>query len=225
MSFILRKYLSNILAIESSTSQCSVALRTPNSISERKIDAIGTHSSAIFTQIDDLLCQNGLTLSDIQAIIVARGPGSYTGLRVAVSAIKGLLFGRDIIFYSANTLASFAASISVTNEILRVHSIIDARRKHIYWQKFEVSEQKITPINEHCIIEIESIYSKIKPGDYIIGTGLERLNPSEMINVTMLTIEHTGAKGLFRVFEYADQSLIKLEKIQDFEPVYVTSEV
>lgn len=219
------KNLSIILAVESSTSQCSVAIRTTTSVSEKKIDAIGTHSSAIFTQIKDLLDQNGLTLSEIQTIIVGRGPGSYTGLRVAISAIKGLVFGRDVKFYSANTLASFAASIPVNNETITVHSIIDARRKHLYWQKFQVNDQNITPLNEECIIEIDSIYEEIHPGDYIIGTGHHRLNAYDLTSVNRLTIEHTGAAGLIRLLDNNNELLIKSENIQNFEPVYVTSEV
>jgi tRNA threonylcarbamoyladenosine biosynthesis protein TsaB len=220
----LEKPVSIILAIESSTSQCSVALKTGTGTFEKKADAIGTHSSAIFTQIQDILLESGFTLDDIQAVIVGRGPGSYTGLRVAVSAIKGLIFGRNILFYSANTLASFAASLPVGKEFITIHSVIDARRKHLYWQKFEVNIDQILPVNDHCIIEIESIYEEISPGDVIVGTGLQRLDASRMEKVTLFPIEHTGASALIRLMDIADVSIIKPENIQEFEPVYVTSE-
>jgi tRNA threonylcarbamoyladenosine biosynthesis protein TsaB len=214
----------NILSIESSTAQCSVALRVQSQSYERKVNAIGTHSSAIFTQIQDVLSEAGINLSDVNSVIVGRGPGSYTGLRVAVSAVKGLLFGRDVEFYSANTLASFAACIPASQSKIRVHSIIDARRKHLYWQPFYCSIDSIIPENEPVIIEIEVFYDKIGSGDMIIGTGIERLDESRLKQVSVLPIDQTSAIGLIRLMDIADKSLIHLEDIREFEPNYITSD-
>src|SRR5690606_35785828 len=139
------------------------------------VNAIGTHSSAIFTQIKTILDRADLSLDNIDAIITGEGPGSYTGLRIAASAIKGLIFGRKIDFFAANTLASFAAGLTTTHEPQTVHSVIDARRRHLYMQTFQITQNSISPENEAVLIEINTFYSFLKPGDLIIGTGLERL--------------------------------------------------
>jgi tRNA threonylcarbamoyladenosine biosynthesis protein TsaB len=98
-----------VLAIETATPVCSVALRLANGdFLERSAEGKGVHSELTFVFIDELLAQEKVAVADLGAVIVSAGPGSYTGLRVASSAVKGLLFGTDVPLYACNTLGGIA---------------------------------------------------------------------------------------------------------------------
>jgi tRNA threonylcarbamoyl adenosine modification protein YeaZ len=127
-----------ILAIETSTPVCSVALSsTGRRAWEKRIEGRGVHSERLFTFTDELLKRAGVEMSELDAILFSRGPGSYTGLRIGASAIKGFLYGRDVPLYTFPTLFSFAAGLELTSKPCEIFSVIDARRSHLYIQKFK----------------------------------------------------------------------------------------
>lgn len=105
-----------ILAIETATPVCSVALYLPDgTIHEERSEGQGVHSELTFVFIDRLLKEAGLTVAELGGVLVSRGPGSYTGLRVGSSAVKGLLFQTDIPLYAYNTLGGIATGVIIRN--------------------------------------------------------------------------------------------------------------
>jgi tRNA threonylcarbamoyladenosine biosynthesis protein TsaB len=212
-----------ILAIESATSLCSIALWSDGVLHEAHVNAIGSHSSAIFVKTELLLSQAQKSIEDLDAVVLSVGPGSYTGLRVAASAVKGLLFQRDIPFFAANTLAGLALGI---NKGGRIHAIIDARRTHVYAQTFQVSEDSIIAETQAEIVDIADFYERLIPEDLLVGTGLKRLEMTKMNQVVTFPIEDTGARGLIKLLRIAARSsseLIKIADIASFEPDYLLS--
>ncbi len=98
-----------VLSIETATPVCSVAIRLADgTIYERSAEGKGVHSEQTFVFIHELLSRGKLAVEDLGAVIVSAGPGSYTGLRVASSAVKGLLFRTEVPLYACNTLGSIA---------------------------------------------------------------------------------------------------------------------
>ena len=260
------KNFKNLLAIESATSLCSVALRSGGVVCQLSTYAIGKHSSAIFTQAQVLLSSCGLKISDLDGILLGVGPGSYTGLRVAASAVKGMLFGQDVPLFGVNTLAGFAAGMCEFSGEQNVHVIIDARRTHVYTQSFiagmsgirdgqssfaapksenktikeykpesdVISKLNFTPydhclqsldsLNDPSLTEIDEIYDRFHEGDFLIGTGLLRLNSSNLTKLHLREINKTSAIGLIQIFDAGLEQFYTRYDVTDFEPTYTVEE-
>jgi tRNA threonylcarbamoyl adenosine modification protein YeaZ len=217
------KTYQNILAIEGSTPVCSVALRAGGQVFARTEVGMGIHSAAIFEQIDFVLKSSGIKFCDIDAVVIGIGPGSYTGLRVVASSIKGLLFNRGIPLFGVNTLAGFAACVDKqTNGV--IHAVIDARRNHVYYQGFSVRDGAPSSLPQSPeLIEIPDLYARLNPGDVLVGTGIDRFDEKKLSIVNVLNIDSITAKGLIQVFESTSElSQVWVEELDvaDFEPKY-----
>lgn len=213
-----------ILAIETSTPVCSVAIEgLGRRVLEKRIEGRGVHSERTFTFIRELLERSNIEVSDLDAILFSNGPGSYTGLRIGAGAVKGLLFGRTIPLFIFPTLLSFTASASAEGKNYAIHSVIDARRQHLYHQKTEVDMPGKMTIHEPAIAEISKLNEVIKPGDAVIGTGWERLEPREREKITWLGTEAISARNL--IFSWRNEQLKPYYNQADpeqFEPDYLT---
>lgn len=223
----------NILAIETSTSLCSVALSHNSSIVEVSLNVVGKHSSAVFEQITSVLGEAKLSISDIDRVVLSAGPGSYTGLRVGSSAVKGLLFAQNCDLFAANTLVGFALSIVDVSKPsrFRILAMIDARRQHAYSQIFEISvgssgEINIEALNKVAIRTLTEISETILPSDVLVGTGMSRLPESMPSYCVLHSIENVSARGLIRLDEiagkYPSEEFIRKVDIETFEPDYMS---
>ena len=165
------------------------------------------------------------SVNDLDAVLVSEGPGSYTGLRIAASGVKGLLFGSEVKLYGVQTLASFAkAALEKSPQATNIHAIIDARRKHVYHQKFKVKNAKLTAIKEVQIMAIELFEKGVQADDVIIGTGLSRLDQGLIKKIKCLGKEFISAGSLVTLFhsDGADPFVHKVAPAA-FDPKYYTS--
>lgn len=218
--------MNMLLAIESSTKICSVALHTgEGKIFEERINERGSHSEKMFLFIEKLMNEHNLAVDDLEAIVVSEGPGSYTGLRISASAVKGLLFQQPVALLAANTLASFAAGVAVANDdISIIHSIIDARRVHVYHQQFEVKHDQLQAVSNVEVKPIKEFEQMVKGGNAIIGTGINRLNKDSISDAEVYDESFISAKSLFALQELdSSAQFIKEVDIQSFEPKYYSS--
>lgn len=217
-----------ILALETSTKVCSVAFcDDEGSVFEKRVERRGTHSEKLFLFIEELQKEQGFSIPDLDAVLVSEGPGSYTGLRISASAIKGLLFETDVPLYGMNTLASFAMqALREYPAAERIHSIINARRVHVYHQQFTATPLKSD--DEISITPIEEMEILVERYDVIIGTGLERLSEEVRKKATTYGTEAITAKSLIYLYQgglYKDGLRAFYEKLdpESFEPKYYTS--
>ena len=131
--------MANILCIETATTACSVTLnRDGDILSVKETAEKNAHSAKLTLFIDEILKDNNLVFSDLDAVAVSKGPGSYTGLRIGVSTAKGLCYALDIPLIAINTLQSLAWGV------VKKHTdgksgpgtlfcpMIDARRMEVY---------------------------------------------------------------------------------------------
>ena len=135
--------MSLILNIETSTKNCSVALGRQGKLLD-SIDYMEegySHAEKLHVFIDRLLKQNNLSLQDLSAVAVSKGPGSYTGLRIGVSAAKGLAYGLEIPLIAISTLEHMAHQIK--DEKGFIIPLIYARRMEVYSAVFDENHQKI----------------------------------------------------------------------------------
>jgi tRNA threonylcarbamoyladenosine biosynthesis protein TsaB len=124
-----------ILAIDTATERCSVALRTPRRTFDRVIDTPRGHADLILTLVQDVLGEAQLALADLDAIAYGRGPGAFTGVRIAIGVAQGLAFGASLPTVGVSDLAAVAQQVAVAGD--RVLVCMDARMNEVYWGLFD----------------------------------------------------------------------------------------
>ena len=167
--------MARILSIETSTSICSVAIHERGELrAVSEIKEPGAHAEKLLDLVDAAMKQAELRMSDLDAVAVSQGPGSYTGLRIGVSTAKGIAYGLEIPLIGINTLQAMAAS-QLVNHGEFVVAVLDARRKEVYTQTFGDSLQEITSI-EAVVLEEGVFASVLEKGKvYFVGDGADKV--------------------------------------------------
>jgi len=125
----------NLLAVDTSTNSCSVALFDGEQLLAESVYTAGkTHSTQLMSMIDHVLKRCECNALDIKVIGVTRGPGTFTGLRIGISTIKGFCTATQASVIGVSSLAALAFPFASVDR--PVVSMIDARRKEVYWAKY-----------------------------------------------------------------------------------------
>ena len=156
--------MSYILNIETATKNCSVALaKDGQTILCKEVAEEGySHAERLHVFIESIINEAGIQLKDIVAVAVSQGPGSYTGLRIGVSAAKGLCYALNIPLIAVDTLEALASKVKVADGL--IVPMIDARRMEVYSAVFSASLEKNREILAEVITEdsfkdfIEKLY-------------------------------------------------------------------
>ncbi len=135
--FIILYNKIKLLAIDTATDACSVALYLSGQIFERFEVAPRAHTRLLLPYIDDLLKEAGIRLSELDAFACGRGPGSFTGVRIACSVIQALSFGTNKPVVLVSTLQALAEGAARVSGATRVFASLDARLDASYWGLFE----------------------------------------------------------------------------------------
>ncbi len=167
--------MATILCIETATTNCSVTLSVNGSIIALKEDYNNqySHAERLHLYIEELLLKNNISKSDLDAIAVSKGPGSYTGLRIGVSSAKGLCFALEIPLISIPTLDSLAYQIKEKNGI--IISMLDARRMEVYSAIYTAENKNKIRKTKAEILDENSFSEYLEKGIvYFLGDGVEK---------------------------------------------------
>lgn len=164
-----------ILLIETATERCSCALANEQGIvSYSESNEPNSHSAKLSLLIDGLFTQTQYSYSDLSAIAVSIGPGSYTGLRIGASTAKGLAYALDIPVIALKTCEIFAAPVLEKNPNACCVSMIDARRMEVYASIFH-NKKEIKPCSADILEEgIYDSYLSDKKDVVLVGDCLEK---------------------------------------------------
>ena len=213
--------MTYILNIETATKNCSVSLANDGEIVVFKElnDEGFSHAEKLHEFIKEVVLEAGIELSDLKAIAVSKGPGSYTGLRIGVSAAKGLCFALNIPLISVNTLQSLSQTISIKAGY--IIPLLDARRMEVYSSVYNEKYENCREVLAEIITEnsFETYLEKDKV--YFLGDGAEKCK--EFIqhpNAVYMDDKFPSAKEMC-MLSYVKYKKNDIEDVAYFEPFYL----
>ncbi|TJY32516.1 tRNA (adenosine(37)-N6)-threonylcarbamoyltransferase complex dimerization subunit type 1 TsaB [Pontimicrobium aquaticum] len=213
--------MNYILNIETSTTNCSVSLSNNGETVVLKEDYNSNYSHAerLHVYIDEVLKEANVSLGDLKAIAISKGPGSYTGLRIGVSAAKGLCFALDIPLISIPTLESLAHQVSAETGV--IIPMLDARRMEVYSAVFDANYNQIRDTQAQ-ILDDNSFGMYLDVGEvFFIGNGVNKTK--ELISHTNAIFIESKLPSANEMSQLAYQKYKKsdIEDVAYFEPYYL----
>jgi len=211
-----------ILNIETSTKACSVALHKNGEliVCREDVSANFSHSEKLLKFISELFSDEKLSLSDLDAIAVSMGPGSYTGLRIGVSTAKGLCYGLDIPLISISTLKAMSFGMALEIKADLYCPMIDARRMEVYSAFFDINNTEVRKIQADIINE-NSYKKELEKKVVFFGDGSEKLiEKIKDKNAIFVSDIHPSAKNM-GLLSYQKFTKSLFEDLAYFEPFYL----
>ena len=162
-----------ILGIDSSTPGCSVALLSDDTIvAEQVAEPRPSHSKYLLQMVDHVLKEGDFQLGDMDGFAVTIGPGSFTGLRIGVSLLKGFVLATEKPFIGVNSLEALAHTVDSPDH--PVCATLDARKSEVYAAVFESRENDLYPLLSESAFSPEALCEKIEVPTLFVGSGAER---------------------------------------------------
>lgn len=140
-----------LLALDTAGARCSVALLLDGTLTELDAPAERIQAESVLPMVEQLLAEAGLKLGSLDAIAFGRGPGAFTGLRVATSVAQGLAYGAGLPVLPVSDLAALAAAAVRLHQVERILACLDARMHEVYWSAYSVREGDIVPLCEEAL--------------------------------------------------------------------------
>lgn len=167
--------MSYILNIETATTNCSVALAKDGKtiVCKEMAEEGYSHAERLHVFIEEIIKESGITFQDISAIAVSQGPGSYTGLRIGVSAAKGLCYAWGIPLIAVDTLQVLASQATISNGL--IIPMIDARRMEVYSAIFNVNFEIQRTVEAEIITE--NSFGDLQETLYFVGDCAMKCKP------------------------------------------------
>jgi tRNA threonylcarbamoyladenosine biosynthesis protein TsaB len=209
-----------ILNLETSTKNCSVSIaKDGQTLICKEIAETGfSHAERLHVFIEEVLAETKLNFNDLAAIAVSQGPGSYTGLRIGVSAAKGLCYALNLPLIAVDTLQSLANQVVVNQGY--IVPMIDARRMEVYSAIFDHNHQKTREIQAQIIDE--NSFSDITENIYIVGDCNEKiktvLTKNNIIFIDTICYPSANQMSEMSYQKFKNQDF---ENLAYFEPFYL----
>lgn len=217
-----------ILALDTATEACSVALSYQGNISAVDELSPRTHTQRILPMIDELLQKAGITINHVDTLVFGRGPGSFTGVRVGVGIAQGLALGANLPVVGVSNLLTMAEQAYQQLGAREVVALIDARMGEVYFAQYShdengwhtvVNEQVCSP--ESAIAQIQTTKQPV-----VVGTGWSVYRQFAEADLDVVCTEITLPSAQFMLA--LAQSEIEQGNTQsafEVEPVYLRNEV
>lgn len=212
--------MTYILNIETATRNCSVSIARNGEVMALKevADSGYSHAEKLHVFIEQVLLESQLRFSDLQAVAVSQGPGSYTGLRIGVSAAKGLCYALNIPLIAVDTLQVLAAQVQVAEGL--IVPMIDARRMEVYSAIYDEKGLLIRGVEAQIIDE--NSFTENSQKLYFVGDCQAKCQ--EVLkgenHIFLSEIEFPSAREMAKI-SYQKMTQNALEDLAYFEPFYL----
>lgn len=162
-----------LLALDTATEACSAAVLVDDEIIERYELAPRRHTALILPMVEAVLAEAGLTSSELDAVAFGRGPGAFTGVRIAVSVVQGIAFAANLPVVPVSTLAAIARDTMDQHDVTQVAVAIDARMGEIYWGSYAMGNDGVAILcGEERVCSPRSVTLPHREGEWVgAGTG------------------------------------------------------
>ena len=214
---------SKILCIDTTSEFCSVSLFINQNLIENNNSKIErSHSKLLIKLIDDTLNNNKLKIADIDIFSISKGPGSYTGLRIGLSSIKGFCYALDKPLVSINTLKILAISAleNIDDKDFILCPMIDARRMEVYTKSFDHNLNELS--NDQAIILEKDTFDNYKDKKvYFFGDGSDKFK--KIVNrKNFIFLDNINPDSKFMGKLSYDKFINRnFEDLSSFEPNYI----
>lgn len=160
-----------LLAVETATEACSVALYLDGEVREDFRIAPREHARLVLGMADTLLADAGVSLADMDALAFGRGPGAFTGVRIATSVVQGMAFASELPVVPVSTLAALAQGALREFGWQKVAAAIDARMNEVYWATYEYTDGLMQAQGDERVCAPEQVPILNGQDWYGIGSG------------------------------------------------------
>mgnify|MGYP000924406148 CR=1 FL=1 len=203
-----------ILAIDSSGLVASVAIMTEEAmLAEYTVNYKKTHSQTLLPMIDEIVTMLEIDMNMIDAIAIAKGPGSFTGLRIGSATAKGLGLALDKPIIEIPTLDALAYNVFSQDCI--ICPLMDARRNQVYTGLYTFKENEFTILEEQCAVELPEKVNKLEQRVVFLGDGVDAYKKQieELVKVpymfapSHIAKQRAGAVGALAFMHYKDDAM------------------
>jgi tRNA threonylcarbamoyladenosine biosynthesis protein TsaB len=216
--------MAYIIQLETTTKQCSVALSYKGNCISKKVLLVEhfSHDEKLHVFIREVLQEASVGFSELDAVSISKGPGSYTGLRIGVAAAKGLCFALDLPLIGIHSLELMVQPFIGKAEYAFFIPMLDARRMEVYTAVFDNSKTWIQETNA-LVLEAQSFYDLIGDSPCLVfGNGASKfktLQPKINAHFTE-TVSYPSAEDMSRL-AWLEFQKKNFEDLATFEPFYL----
>lgn len=218
-----------LLAIDTATEACSAAISIDGEILSLFEICPQQHSQRLLPMVDELLKQANIKVADLDYLSFGRGPGSFTGVRIATGMLQGLALGTGLPVIGVSTLAAMAQQAITEQQLEKVAVAIDARMSEVYWGCFENKDGFPSLIDEEQVLAPDQA-AKILPFSNVpygvAGTGWQAYSEIGHLLTTLDSVDvcYPNAKYMLPI-AIAEAEQGKAMDIESITPVYLRDKV
>ena len=218
-----------LLAIDTSTDACSVALFIDGEIREKFEIVPREHTKLILPMVDELLADAQIKPQHLDAVALSRGPGSFTGVRIATGVAHGIAFGADIPVVLVSTLAAIAQDVFNRHQVDLAFTAMDARMDEIFWGVYQpnalglaelLGEEAVTPAGQAVFPDIDGV--GVGSGWGVHGDALSSHLGSHVKYVISDVWPHAACVAQLGAYDFANGLAVPVDQAM---PVYLRDKV
>jgi len=218
-----------LLAIDTVTEACSAALWLDGEVRERFEIAPRQHTTLILPMVQQLLAESGLSLSQLDALAVDRGPGSFTGVRIGTGVVQGLAYAVDLPVVPVSSLATLAQAVWLKLRHENVLALIDARMQEVYWARYEFQGKAMVTAGEEQVGPVEQVMMGNGSVFYCVGSGsrqyqdqLQSRPGCQVLEDSTYDFPHAAVLAGLAINAYERNEVVRAEQL---EPIYLRNQV
>ena len=214
-----------ILAVDTATTSCSVAIVGQSSLAvEFTLNRKETHSKHLMEMIHAILKISGFDLSAVDGFSVTKGPGSFTGLRIGISTVKGLAVATGKPIVGVSSLEALAVQVSDSSNL--ICPLIDARKGEVYFCRYRLINDQLQKETDEQVARPEKAFDNLKEPCLFVGNGALLYKHLISEKLGRLAAFAPVTHNIIRASSVAHLSMAKFiskntDKIEDFSPHYI----